>query len=320
MATLLSDILTIDWLKSTYLQGINLTDAQGVALPDIVYTEAIQSAVRHIEGMLDISILPVSVKNERQDLHRIDRLTFWMKGTYRKPFMSVDSMRLRLGNIQILSLPKSWIYELAPDYGTFNVIPTMDQLMIGTHAMQVLMAYNGDNMPGALELDYKAGMWVLEGTVTVPAGQKTFTAPIGQTLLTSEYTVQYSLVNPALADAGIKVSTASQGNDSFDLSLSSLPTQNLQVRWVLSTMPSDLKAIIGLWASIQPLNVAGTTLVGPGISTKSVSIDGLSQSIGTTANSAKHAYSNRVDAHTALFDKMMPYVRARYTGPLMSIT
>lgn len=320
MATLIDDVLTEAWLLDTYLKGVNLTDANGVALPSALYQEAINTAIKHVEGLLDIRILPTIVKKERQDLHRIDRSTFWMHGTYLRPLMSIDEIRLRLGNIQILKLPMSWIYALAPNYGTFNVIPTMDQLMVGSHVMQVLMLYNGDNMPGALELDYRAGMLTLEGTAVFAIGETSKTVSIGQEILTSDYELAFSLVNPALADVAIKPSVTAKGNSEFDLVLSAAPTAQLTVRWVLHTLPADIKALIGLNASLLPLAVAGTTLVGAGIASKSVSIDGLSQSISTTASSTKHAYSNRADAHQEMFERMLPYVRGKYTGPGMSIS
>lgn len=320
MATLIADILTIPWLKETYLAGVNLTDANGVALPDIIFSEAITSAIRYVESVLDINVTPTIIKKERQDLHRFDKNTFWMKGTYKKPLIQIDETRLKIGNIQMLKVPASWLYQVAPNYGTFSVIPTMDQLMMGTHATQVMMAYNGENMPGALEMDYRAGMLVLEGTTTVAQGATTATVQIGQEILTTEYSMSFALVNPALPDTAIQVSLGAQGNSEFDISLSAAPSAPLTVRWVLTTLPSDIKALIGLQASIQPLNVAGTTLVGPGISTKSTSIDGLSQSVGTTANANKLAYGNRVDAHKALFDQMLPYVRGRYTGMLTTVS
>lgn len=320
MATLLDDILTEEWLLNTYLKGVNLTDANGVALPSSLYLEAISTAIRHVEGLLDLRILPTIIKKERQDLHRIDRGTFWMHGTYNRPLMVIDELRLKLGNLQMMKLPQSWLYELAPNFGTFTVIPTMEQIVAGTYAAQALLWYRGDNLPGALEIDYRAGMLVTEGTVTFAAGDVLEMAAIGQELLSTDYDLTFSLVNPALPDVAIRPSVGAKGNSEFEVRLSSAPSAPLTVRWVLSTLPADLKALIGLNASLLPLAVAGTTLVGPGIASKSVSIDGLSQSIGTTASATKHAYSNRADAHQEMFERMLPYVRGRYTGPGMSIS
>lgn len=319
MANLYQDILTVDWLKSTYLAGVQLTDASGVALDDRIFVDAIKAAVRHLEAVCSINILPVKVKNERQDLHTTDNRIFWMRGLHKRPLSAISRCTLRVGAIQVLSFPMSWLYELDPDSSTFAVLPTTDKLEIISHYMVSLYASYVPLLPGGMELDYTAGILLLDGTAVIPAGSTTATFPIGQQVLVTDYDVSFELVNPAPADAGIVVSLGTLGNDDFDVSLSAAPTAPLTVRWVLSGMPADLKKIIGLMASIHPLNVAGTTLVGEGIASKSISVDGLSQSITTTANSETLAYGNRVKAHQAEIDKLLPYVRGRYTGPRLSL-
>lgn len=318
MANLYTEILTEAWLKNTYLAGVQLTDASGVALPSSIFTESIKAAVKHLERVCDIALVPVKVKNERQDLARVERRMFWMRATHKRPLMSFQRVAMVLGNNRLTELPMSWMFELEPDFGSFCVLPTSDNIQILSH--QLLLIY-GDVpvIPGGLEMDYTAGVLLLEGTAVVPLGDTTATFTIGQTVLTSDYEVTFELVNPAPADAGIVVSMSVAGNDDFDVSLSAAPTAPLTVRWVLSAMPADLKKLVGLLASIHPLNVAGTTLVGEGVASKSISMDGLSQSITTTANSETLAYGNRVKAHLAEYERLLPYVRGRYTGPRISV-
>ncbi len=318
MANIYKDILTVAKLKEVYLAGIQLTDASGVALPDSIFEDSIKAAVKHVETVCGITIAPVKVKNERQDLYQTDKSVFWMRGTHRRPLSSISRMVLKLGNMEILQFPLTWIYELDPNSGTFTVIPSSENIAVFSHHIIGFYGRFQPQLPGGMELDYTAGVLLLEGTATIPAGDTTATFPIGQTVLFSDYELYFELVNPAVADAGIEVSVDATGNEDFDVSLSATPTQNLTVRWVLSAMHADLKKLIFLMASIHPLNVAGTTLVGDGIASKSISIDGLSQSITTTANSETLAYGNRVKAHQAEIDKLLPYVRGRYTGPRIS--
>lgn len=319
MANIFKDILTAAKLKEVYLAGIQLTDASGVALPDAIFEDSIKAAVKHVETVCDIAIVPIKVKSERRDLYSTDRQVFWMRGTYRKPLTAISRLTIRLGSMELLTFPQSWLYELDPDSGSFTVIPSSDNIAILSHHIIGFYDRFLPQLPGGMELDYTAGVLLLEGTAVVPAGATTATFPIGQTVLTSDYELYYELVNPGVADAGIEVSTDVQGNDDFDVSLSAAPAAPLTVRWVLSGMHADLKKLIFLIASIHPLNVAGTTLVGEGIASKSISIDGLSQSITTTANSETLAYGNRVKAHQAEIDKLLPYVRGRYTGPKMAL-
>ena len=41
----ITEIVTAAWLKSNYLYGIDLTDDEGTAYPDSLYSQAIDSAI-----------------------------------------------------------------------------------------------------------------------------------------------------------------------------------------------------------------------------------------------------------------------------------
>jgi hypothetical protein len=62
----------------------------------------------------------------------------------------------------------------------------------------------------------------------------------------------------------------------------------------IGKLPPDLKHIIGMWASIGVLNIAGDLIAGAGIATKSVSVPGLSQNIGTTSSATNSGYGARI--------------------------
>lgn len=59
-------------------------------------------------------------------------------------------------------------------------------------------------------------------------------------------------------------------------------------------IPHNILNIIGMKASLGPLNIAGDLIAGAGIATKSVGIDGISQSIGTTASATNAGYGARI--------------------------
>lgn len=59
-------------------------------------------------------------------------------------------------------------------------------------------------------------------------------------------------------------------------------------------IPSVLNAAIGLIASIYAMNILGDLIIGAGISGTSLSLDGLSQSIQTTASAENHGFSAKV--------------------------
>ena len=58
-------------------------------------------------------------------------------------------------------------------------------------------------------------------------------------------------------------------------------------------IPYNIKNIIGLMASIGPLNVAGDLIAGAGIASKTISLDGLSQSVATCSKAMAASASMR---------------------------
>jgi hypothetical protein len=59
-------------------------------------------------------------------------------------------------------------------------------------------------------------------------------------------------------------------------------------------VPSLVNAAIGLLASIFVMNILGDLIIGAGISGTSLTLDGLSQSIQTTASAENHGFSAKV--------------------------
>jgi hypothetical protein len=59
-------------------------------------------------------------------------------------------------------------------------------------------------------------------------------------------------------------------------------------------VPSVMNAAIGLIASIYAMNILGDLIIGAGIAASSLSLDGLSQSIQTTASAENHGFSAKV--------------------------
>lgn len=66
------------------------------------------------------------------------------------------------------------------------------------------------------------------------------------------------------------------------------------VGWPDDKIPQDLLEVIGKRATNYILNIMGDILLGAGIANQSLSLSGLSQSIGTTQSAENSAYSARV--------------------------
>jgi hypothetical protein len=69
---------------------------------------------------------------------------------------------------------------------------------------------------------------------------------------------------------------------------------NIQYITGFSKIPYDLLNVVGMMAAIPLLGIAGDLILGAGIASQSVSIDGLSQSISSTSSATNSGYGARV--------------------------
>lgn len=84
-------------------------------------------------------------------------------------------------------------------------------------------------------------------------------------------------------------------------------------------LPNDVKEMIGKKASFGPLNIAGDLIAGAGIATKSIGIDGLSQSVGTTASATNSGYGSRLIQYEKEIKASLPTLRRYYKGGRMIV-
>lgn len=84
-------------------------------------------------------------------------------------------------------------------------------------------------------------------------------------------------------------------------------------------IPADLLEIIGMKAAMGPLNLAGDLIAGAGIASKSLSIDGLSQSIGTTSSATNSGYGARILQYQKHIDGMLKTARLNLRGIAMVV-
>ena len=85
------------------------------------------------------------------------------------------------------------------------------------------------------------------------------------------------------------------------------------------TVPADICDIICMKACIGLLNILGDILLGAGIASQSVSIDGLSESIATTQSAENSAYSARIRQYERQIKAQMPNLRAKYKGLRLAV-
>jgi len=83
-------------------------------------------------------------------------------------------------------------------------------------------------------------------------------------------------------------------------------------------LPMDLVNFIGKMAAVNIFAMLGDIVFGAGVQSRSLSIDGLSQSISTTKGGATSAYGARIAQYTTDLREALPKIRNNYTGIRMA--
>ena len=84
-------------------------------------------------------------------------------------------------------------------------------------------------------------------------------------------------------------------------------------------LPNNLLDMIGKVASFGPFNIFGDLIAGAGIASVSLSIDGLSQSIGTTSSATNSGYGARLIQYQKEVKDWIPKLRRFYKGIRMVV-
>ena len=89
-----------------------------------------------------------------------------------------------------------------------------------------------------------------------------------------------------------------------------------RIRYVtgFSKVPMDLLNVVGKTAAINLFHVAGDLILGAGIASFSLGIDGLSQSISSTSSATNAGYGARVIGYQDDIKKLLPTLTAKYGG------
>lgn len=77
-------------------------------------------------------------------------------------------------------------------------------------------------------------------------------------------------------------------------------------------IPRDIIDLIGKQASMGMFNIFGDLIAGAGIATVSLSMDGLSQNIGTTSSATNAGYGARIGQYAKDIKAALPLLRAYY--------
>lgn len=282
--------ITHQWLKDTFLLGIDLTLDDGTPYPDSIFEQSIRASIRHVENDLGVCVEPFKVTQEGHDAERQNRFSYYPFRLDHRPVQRIDAMRIKFGSFSPVEIPASWARFTSTTHGQFNLIPSQESLgsyffSAGVPLMGGYGIYEDrDYIPSYFEIDYTAGFETREGVAVIPAGETSVVVPLEPRLLL-KYIVDTD--QPS-------VRSSAKGQDGFTLSIATAASDDLLINWTADTLPADLKHAIGIkGATLLLLHVAGDLILGAGIASQSLSVDGLSQSIDTTSSAMYNGYSAR---------------------------
>ena len=82
-------------------------------------------------------------------------------------------------------------------------------------------------------------------------------------------------------------------------------------------LPADIADAVGKFASIGIFHQMGDIILGAGIASESVSLDGLSQSISTTSSATNAGYGARITGYLADLKLALPKLKLKYDGMIL---
>ncbi len=331
MQASIEDICTISWLKQVYLLGVDLTLDSGAPYPDIIYTNSIESAISYIEGALNLHIEPYAVEGERFD--RVPPVVDgWTLLELRHvPLRQISSLGIKIGQQPQATFPTSWTLIRSRVFGQLQLVPTPDGSTFYTTFQGILPYLATTKFPGYFTANYSAGFEMVkdevedveDGDYTLNFGV-TFGTDFKTNFVFRIYDADGVEVEPSVAyPKAPRVKVLGKSATGAEIRVENIAIQDpdrapFRLEWIAHQVPADVLDAIGNMASRNALNIAGDLIAGAGIASKSVSQDGLSQSINTTASATNSGYGARIIQFEKYLDVLMPSLVAKYRRYLLA--
>lgn len=315
MARTIFDIITVQSVKNTTVAGVDLTFDDGSNFPDEMFEGAITQSVAMLEADLGVVIDEFKVKGERHDVDLIDRHSHYLMSVDQRPLKRIDALQIKVGNSNaVADLPVSYASISSHLHGQFNLIPD-STLAASLHFSSGVPFLVGDvfspysKFPQYFSIDYTAGHTFDEGTAVIAQGTDTVEVTLNETF-TGRYYADLT-VTDAQGGAGVRVISTSP--TSMTVQARTAPsTGDLTFSWSVNDVDPLIVRAAQLLSAMLPLNIAGDLLLGAGIASQSISIDGLSQAVASTASATSAGYGARLINFNTELKSVMKSLRAKY--------
>lgn len=325
----ITDFMTPQWVKDRYLVGIDLTDDNGNDYPDVHYEFAIDTAIAMYEAKYDVTLrrTRTHITRESHDSNWWDADTWYLTLSEHRPLRDILKFEIKFGGFPASEIPLSWARVVSRPAGQIQIVPGPEGFkspyIVGGSPLLGFAGLNGRGyVPEWIKIQYTTGFeYDLSGTLDGTAGAKqvTFTPASAdeldvqalRDLRVGSYLYLRSVDQVVQVADIIDDTTVAFREELFDNWVA-------QSAVVLDYDPALLD-IIGLTASLPILDTAGDLIIGAGISNQSISIDGLSQSIGTTSGVENSGYGARATQYRKRIEELDHAIRRRYRRVNMAI-
>lgn len=329
----LQQIITPEWLKATYLYGIDLSNDEDEEYPDELWIHTIDSAIALAEAQFDVTM---RANRRHKHTERYDSVDWssesWHLITVRhRPVTRVNRLGIRYGSREANDLPLGWVQLASKIAGQIQIVPGPEgfagfSYAVGGVPWPGFELVNYRYVPGWFELEYETGWeYRLKGAANVTAGTSSVALVAGtdddgvaSTPEATELKVGHWIAFDDVADKVYRVKSIAS-DTAFTLWTTvdeAVTTGNVTV---LSYDPL-LVDFVGLVASLLPLDTAGDLIIGAGISSQSLSMDGLSQSISTTSGVENSGYGARAVQYGKRIEKITKTLTRHYRPVSMFLT
>lgn len=283
MALLTRDFFDPSEITSRIIFGISLEDQSGNAFSDDLLQSYLNSAISWAEHKLNICILPRPL-HEEHDYFVNDYMNWGFLKTWKKPILSVDNLSMWYGTEKMFDVPSNWLKVDALS-GQIQMFPNQGSAggMIITATgglITPLITGNIGFAPKLWRLSYTAGM-------TAPDDPN---AGTGNEAPTTDTTTAQPF---------------SAGMNSYI--------------YGQTDIHPDLVEMIYKKAAIGILGVWGDLIIGAGIASEDLGVDGLHQSVDTTQSAMFSGAAARIKQLQEDIDSYLPELRSYYGGIDMTV-
>lgn len=328
MAYDIKDVINADTLKNTLLVGINLTDDNGNDYPDELFDSAIDQAISVLESDLQIVINPYKTRGERHDAVAQNRRSWWSMSMDRRPLRSIDKLTISYGNYPETEVPLEWANITSEVGGSLSLIPTAAVLGSFNFSNSIPLLIDPisnfsyhERVPAYFKFDYTSGFNFIEKEVVIASGNTDSSLITFDEILVDKPNFTLELFNntTGLPISGVSAKQFNVSNEDFQIELSAALAFDCKVVVKIHTLPQAMIKAISYVAAMLPLDTAGDLLLGAGIATQNISLDGLSQSISSTASATSAGYGARIISYNQQLKATMSVLKNKYTLPKFAV-